>query len=280
MTSNEVLPQESTAPRKDRAALPGEVVLVMQGGGAPGCYQAGAYHALHEAGIEPDWVIGTSIGAINGAIIAGNEASDRVQKLKEFWQRLDSRLPEPWSQVTPVVAGVPGFYYVNPALALGVDAPVGIERAAMYLVDPLKEWLPTLVDFDRINSGRPRLTLGLTTVQSGEIRYFDSKRDKIALEHVLGSGAIPPSFPAVLIDGEYYWDGGVYSNSPIEASSLRIREEIRSCLRFRSGPGAACCPTRFNMLSCAKRTSCLVVGPGITSSDWPNCIASAASSAN
>jgi NTE family protein len=216
MTSNEVLPQESTAPRKDRAALPGEVVLVMQGGGAPGCYQAGAYHALHEAGIEPDWIIGTSIGAINGAIIAGNEASDRVQKLKEFWQRLDSRLPEPWSQVTPVVAGVPGFYYVNPALALGVDAPVGIERAAMYLVDPLKEWLPTLVDFDRINSGRSRLTLGLTTVQSGEIRYFDSKRDKIALEHVLGSGAIPPSFPAVLIDGEYYWDGGVYSNSPIE----------------------------------------------------------------
>jgi NTE family protein len=82
MTSNEVLPQESTAPRKDRAALPGEVVLVMQGGGAPGCYQAGAYHALHEAGIEPDWIIGTSIGAINGAIIAGNEASDRVQKLQ------------------------------------------------------------------------------------------------------------------------------------------------------------------------------------------------------
>jgi Patatin-like phospholipase len=117
MTSNEVLPQESTAPRKDRAALPGEVVLVMQGGGAPGCYQAGAYHALHEAGIEPDWIIGTSIGAINGAIIAGNEASDRVQKLKEFWQRLDCRLPEPWSRVTPVVAGVPGFYYVNPALA-------------------------------------------------------------------------------------------------------------------------------------------------------------------
>ena len=216
MTSNEVLRQESTAPRKDRAALPGEVVLVMQGGGAPGCYQAGAYHALHEAGIEPDWIIGTSIGAINGAIIAGNEASDRVQKLKEFWQRLDCRLPEPWSQVTPVVAGVPGFYYVNPALALGVDAPVEIERAAMYLVDPLKDLLPTLVDFDRISSGCPRLTLGLTTVQSGQIRYFDSKRDKIALENVLGSGAIPPSFPAVLIDGEYYWDGGVYSNSPIE----------------------------------------------------------------
>jgi NTE family protein len=115
-----------------------------------------------------------------------------------------------------MVAGVPGFYYVNPALALGVDAPVEIERAAMYLVDPLKDLLPTLVDFDRISSGCPRLTLGLTTVQSGEIRYFDSKRDKIALEHVLGSGAIPPSFPAVLIDGEYYWDGGVYSNSPIE----------------------------------------------------------------
>ena len=280
MTSNDVLPQESTAPRKDRAALPGEVVVVMQGGGAPGCYQAGAYHALHEAGIEPDWIIGTSIGAINGAIIAGNEASDRVQKLKEFWQRLDSRLPEPWSQVTPVVAGVPGFYYVNPALALGVDAPVGIERAAMYLVDPLKEWLPTLVDFDRINSGRPRLTLGLTTVQSGEIRYFDSNETRLLLSTCLAP--VPSRLPFRQCSSTESIIGMAASiqTRRLRSSSVRIREEIRSCLRFKSGTGAVRCPTRFNMLSCAKKTSCLAVDPGITSGDWPSCIANAASSAN
>jgi NTE family protein len=184
----------------------------MQGGGAPGCYQAGAYQALHEAGIEPDWVIGTSIGAINGAIIAGNKVADRTTKLREFWEQLETPLPE----LTPLVVGVPGYYYVNPALAWGANAKVGIERAAMFLVDPLKKLLPSLVDFNLINSSSTRFTLGLTTVKTGEMRYFDNKQDRIGVEHVLGSSAIPPSFPAVLIDGEYYWDGGVYSNSPVE----------------------------------------------------------------
>src|SRR5271155_1716758 len=114
--------------RIDKLSLPGRVVLVLQGGGAPGCYQAGAYQALHEAGIEPDWIIGTSIGAINGAIIAGNDGPGRVEKLREFWDQLDSGLPEPLSQLTFLLAGVPGFYFVNPALAWGVDTRVGIDR--------------------------------------------------------------------------------------------------------------------------------------------------------
>jgi NTE family protein len=113
----------------------------MQGGGALGSYQAGAYEALHEAGIEPDWIIGTSIGAINGAIIAGNEVIDRLGRLREFWEKLDTRLQEPLNQYAPLVAGVPGFYYINPALAWGTDARVGIERAAMYLVDHVKSLL-------------------------------------------------------------------------------------------------------------------------------------------
>ena len=102
--------------RIDKTSFPGRVVLVMQGGGAPGCYQAGAYRALHEAGIEPDWVIGTSIGAINGAIIAGNQVADRVRKLQEFWERLETPLPK----LTPLVAGVRGYYHLNPALAWGL----------------------------------------------------------------------------------------------------------------------------------------------------------------
>jgi NTE family protein len=197
-------------------ALPGRIVLVMQGGGAPGAYQAGAYQALYEAGIEPAWIIGTSIGAINGAIIAGNKPSDRVDKLEEFWGHFDTRLPEPFNQIAQLLIGVPGFCYPNPALAWGVDASVGIEQAAMYIVEPLKKLLPTLIDFDLLNSGNTRFTLGLTEVDTGEMRYFDSKQERIALEHVLGSSAVPPSFPAVLVDGQYYWDGGVYSNSPIE----------------------------------------------------------------
>jgi NTE family protein len=214
MTSTKGL---NSAPQPvSKASLPGRVVLVMQGGGAPGSYQAGAYQALHEAGIEPDWVIGTSIGAINGAIITGNEDVDRVRRLEEFWGQLDTRLPEPWSQLAPLVVGVPGFYQVNPALAWGADARVGIEQAAMYLVDPLKKLLPEIVDFNLVNSGKTRFTLGLTTVQTGRMRYFDNRQERIGPEHVLGSSALPPCFLAVLIDGDYYWDGGVYSNSPIE----------------------------------------------------------------
>ena len=201
---------------KERPALPGRIVLAMQGGGAPGAYQAGAYQALHEAGIEPEWVIGTSIGAINGAIIAGNKPSDRIDRLKDFWGHLDTRLPEPLNQIAPLLTGVPGFCFPNPALAWGLDARVGIEQAAVYLAEPLKKLLPTLIDFDLINSGSTRFTLGLTEVETGELHYFDSKQDKIALQHVLGSSAVPPNFPAIPIEGQYYWDGGVYSNSPIE----------------------------------------------------------------
>jgi NTE family protein len=216
MTSGNGSPQASQAPPLESRPLPGQVVLVMQGGGAPGVYHAGAYQALHEAAIEPDWVIGTSIGAINGAIIAGNQVAHRLERLREFWAHLETRLLGPWSSLAPLLAGVPGFYYPNPAAVWGVDAKVGIEQASLYSVDPLKKLLPDLVDFNLVNSGKPRFTLGLVGVRSGQIRYFDSRKETIGLEHVLGSSAIPPSFPAVRIEGESYWDGGIYSNTPVE----------------------------------------------------------------
>jgi NTE family protein len=145
MTSNHSIPDVSKIHPLDHGRLPGQVVLVMQGGGAPGVYHAGAYQALHEAGIEPDWVIGTSIGAINGAIIARNHVAHRLERLKEFWAHLETRLPVPLSTLTPLLAGVPGFYYPNPAALWGVDAKVGIEQASLYSVDPLKKLLPSLV---------------------------------------------------------------------------------------------------------------------------------------
>jgi NTE family protein len=207
--------------------LPGRVVLVMQGGGALGAYQGGVYQALHEAGIEPDWVIGTSIGAINGAIIACNETPRRLERLLEFWSRVRSP-PVGWgllptflanyaTHVMRLTMGVPGFYSPSAMLAWGLQASVGAERAAFYSIEPLKRLLPDLVDFRYLNGGHPRFTLGLVNVQSGEMRYVDSRDTAIMLDHVLGSSAIPPSFPAVRIDGEVYWDGGIYSNTPIEA---------------------------------------------------------------
>jgi NTE family protein len=210
------------------ATLPGQVVLVMQGGGAQGAYQGGVYQALHEAGIEPDWVIGTSIGAINGAIIAGNPVVDRLKRLRQFWSHVESPPPgifglfapmfgSPATDLATLLNGVPGFFSPNPAFLKGVEAPVGVEHAAIYSVDPLRDFLPELVDFNRLNSGNPRFTLGLVGVPDSQMRYFDSTYGKIGLDHILGSSAVPPTFPAVRIDGKAYWDGGIYSNTPVEA---------------------------------------------------------------
>jgi NTE family protein len=121
-------------------------------------------------------VVGTSIGAINGVIIVGNPVERRLERLREFWGHLATRLPSPLSHLAPLMSGVPGYYYLNPALAWGADANVGIEQAGLYLVDPLKKLLPSLVDFNLVNSGKPRFTLGLVGVQSGQICYFDRER--------------------------------------------------------------------------------------------------------
>jgi NTE family protein len=214
--------------RRKRPSLPGQVVLVLQGGGALGAFQVGVYEALHEAGIEPDWVIGTSIGAINAAIIAGNAPKQRSERLHSFWssveQRAGDHLPElvpglgsVFANVMTMAHGVPTFFSPNPAAWLGLHAPLGIEGAAYYSTRPLRETLGELVDFEYINGRHIRLTVGAVNVNNGEMRYFDSRDEAICLEHVMASGALPPAFPAVRVDGEPYWDGGLYSNTPIEA---------------------------------------------------------------
>ena len=225
MTSLEGVLSASNAEPAGHPAVAGQVVLVMQGGGAQAAYQGGVYQALHEANLEPDWVIGTSIGAINGSIIAGNKVASRLERLREFWSRIESRPTWPSGPMfgnaanhfSTLLTGVPGFFLPNAAFLWGPEAAVGVEHAALYSVDPLRKLLPELVDFDLVNSGKPRFTLGLVSVRSGQIRYFDSRDEKIGLDHVLGSSAVPPTFPAVRIDGEAYWDGGIYSNTPVEA---------------------------------------------------------------
>jgi NTE family protein len=210
---------------------PSQIVLVLQGGGALGAYQAGVYQGLHEAHIEPDWIIGTSIGGINGAIIAGNRPGDRIAKLREFWSRIGrpSVIEKSWisafggpfggafANLNTIMRGIPGFFEPNPRAVWGVHASLGADAAAFYTTEQLRRTLAELVDFSAINLRHPRLTVGAVNVRSGDMKYFDGQEMPLDVEHVMASGALPPAFPAVRIDGELYWDGGIYSNTPVEA---------------------------------------------------------------
>jgi NTE family protein len=201
-----------------------QVVLVLQGGGALGAYQVGVYQALHEAGIEPDWVIGTSIGAINAALIAGNRPADRMARLQDFWSRMQAPALPAWpglaamsANMTTILRGIPEFFTPNLESWRGTNALLGVEAASWYSTAPLRATLEQLVDFDYLCECRTRMTVGAVNVCSGQMRYFDNRQQRLGVDHVMASGALPPAFGAIRIDGEPYWDGGIYSNTPIEA---------------------------------------------------------------
>jgi NTE family protein len=203
-------------------------VLVLQGGGALGAYQAGAYEGLAEAGLVPDWVTGVSIGAINAALIAGNPPARRVERLREFWDRVSSATPivlppafDPvrlaFNQVSAfgaVAFGVNGFFTPRvPPPYFAADGSPG--ALSFYDTEPLKRTLEDLVDFRLINNHSMRLSVGATKVRTGDSIYFDNRHRAITTEHIRASGALPPGFPPVTIEGEEYWDGGIVSNSPL-----------------------------------------------------------------
>ncbi len=205
-----------------------QVVLVLQGGGALGAYQAGVYQALHEAGIEPDWVIGTSIGAINASLIAGNDPAVRLDRLWEFWRRVrHGPIHQALSSVPlfgpfaakwfTMAGGIDAFFQPNFRAFTGVHTQLGADSAAYYSTAPLEATLGDLVNFQRINQGATRLTVGAANVRTSEMRYFDSRSMPLTTRHVMASGALPPAFPAIRIEGELYWDGGILSNTPVEA---------------------------------------------------------------
>src|SRR3982075_2936962 len=209
-------------------------VLVLQGGGALGSYQAGAYQALCHHDFEPEWVAGISIGAINAAIIAGNPREKRVGRLKEFWEMVSA--PVPWNPVgsgdrgrslfnetsAALIAtfGVPGFF--TPRLPPAPLWPQGSPQSQSYYdTAPLKKTLEHLVDFDRINDLKTRLSVGAVSVTTGNFKYFDNFEfrklgKKIGPEHIMASGALPPGFPSIVIDGEHFWDGGIATNTPLD----------------------------------------------------------------
>ncbi|MGY3603780.1 MULTISPECIES: patatin-like phospholipase family protein [unclassified Bradyrhizobium] len=205
------------------------VALVLQGGGALGAYQAGVYQALHEAGIEPDWICGVSIGAINSAIIAGNPPERRLERLHTFWDRITSR--KIWhytpdgdifrkarnftSSFMTTVLGQPGFF--APHTTSPWLSPAGARTATSYYdTAPLRESLLELVDFERINSKRMRFAVGAVNVLSGNFIYFDNAHDEIIPEHIMASGALPPALPMVKVGTDHFWDGGIVSNTPLQ----------------------------------------------------------------
>jgi len=207
-----------------------DCILVLQGGGALGAYQAGVFESLSKVYREPTWVAGISIGAINAAIITGNAAGSRVGKLREFWELVSSSLAPPLvlpqgaaareglneasaSQV--MLFGVPGFF--KPRFPPAPFQPRGsLEAISYYDTAPLKSTLEHLVDFDRINAGGVRLSVGAVNVRTGNFEYFDSTKQTIDARHIMASGALPPGFAPVEIDGEHYWDGGLVSNTPLQ----------------------------------------------------------------
>ena len=219
-------PGDADAGRALKSQL-GQVVLVLQGGGALGAYQIGVYEALRDAGIEPDWVIGTSIGAINAALIGGNPPELRLARLEEFWRRVE-RKEALWpfggpaaaamaANLATVTGGLPAFFSPNALAFMNPLARLAPEAAGYYSTAPLAATLADLVDVERLNGGAPRVTVGAAHFSTGQMRYFDSRDGRIGIEHVMASGALPPAFPAVRIDGELYWDGGILSNTPVEA---------------------------------------------------------------
>jgi NTE family protein len=212
------------------------VALLLQGGGALGAYQGGVYEALTERGIYPNWVAGISIGAVNATIIAGNAPEERVAKLRAFWERVTTNVSWPQakdgtsfllsgegprqvfnqaSAATTMSNGAPGFFAPRvPAPWLFPDGH--IEATSWYETGALVTTLERLVDFDRVNCGETRVSLGAVDIRSGNFAYFDSETCKIGPKHVLASGALPPGFPPIEIDGQYYWDGGLVSNTPLQ----------------------------------------------------------------
>jgi NTE family protein len=232
--------------------LPYDVVaLVLQGGGALGAYQAGVYEGLHEAGIRPNWVAGISIGALNAAIIAGSPETERVPRLREFWETIcgtpvewpageglgdalpfafDMRsLHNAFAATRALVQGQPGFF--KPRFPPPFWSPfTGDAATSFYDTTPLQQTLERLVDFDLLNSGEVRVSVGAVNVRTGNLIYFDTADQPLGPKHFMASGALPPGFPAVEIEGEHYWDGGVVWNTPL---SRVLNSEPRDTLTFQ-----------------------------------------------
>jgi NTE family protein len=225
------------------------VALLLQGGGALGSFQAGVYAALNGTAYEPDWVSGISIGAINAAIIAGNAPERRVEKLRAFWEQVSTPNP-PGAASTlngtagrglgaaqALLFGQSGFFAPRAPGAWWGAAPT-----SFYDTAALRGTLERLVDFDRIAAGPVRLSVGAVNLRTAQLVHFDSANRRITPDHVMASGALPPGFPAVEIDGEAYWDGGLVSNTPLQYVLTQVPRRSRIAFQVDVFPAAGPLP--------------------------------------
>lgn len=287
-TPNKRAPSKQAASRAAKTAgarirdtapvLPENIALVLQGGGALGAYQAGVYQGLFEAGIAPNWIAGISIGAFNTAIIAGNPPEKRMDALREFWDTIsrpnlfpsttlgqearfsgidaDTRAwLDTWEAWRALIEGQRGFY--QPRAWLGLDLAQlmgeqpGPAAASWYDTSPMIATLERLVDFDRLNNNGIRVSVGAVNVRTGNLEYFDNTQMRLDARHILASGALPPAFPAIEIDGEFYWDGGLVSNTPL--SQVLTQSPRRDTLVFQVDLWNARGDLPTNLLDVAER---------------------------
>jgi NTE family protein len=240
--------RKTTTAKNSKPKPPGadydRIALMLQGGGALGAYQVGVYKALAEANCMPDWVCGVSIGAINGAIIVGNAPDKRVEKLEEFWslvtrcanwpQQPSSDVARAWvsaaSTWMTITMGQPGFFKPRINFPWTTNPDAG-HATSLYDTSQLRETLLSVVDFDLLNSGTTRLSVGAVNVETGNNIFFDTQNERLTPEHIMASGALPPALPMVKIGNAHYWDGGIVSNTPLQY--LLDQEEDMSALVFQ-----------------------------------------------
>jgi len=271
--SNDTAEAAGTSPSRIELPPYENIALVLQGGGALGSYQAGVFEGLDAAGIMPNWIAGISIGALNTAIIAGNAPEHRLAKLREFWQiitqpsfspPLPDILENAWfdghvhmrkwltamQAANTLVEGQRGFFTPRFPAPLPANEMDPLD-ASYYDTTPLKATLERLCDFDRINDGGIRVSVGAVNVRTGNLEAFDNTERRLRAEHFMASGALPPGFPPVLIDGDYYWDGGVVSNTPL--SYVLGAQPRRDTLVFQVDLWSALGPVPNTMIGVASR---------------------------
>jgi NTE family protein len=267
-----VMREQPTHVSQQTRSLPYDVIaLVLQGGGALGAYQAGVYEGLHEAGIRPNWLAGISIGALNAAIIAGSPEDERVGRLRALWESICAA-PVEWpageglanalpfafdfnslhntiAAMRALFQGQPGFF--KPRFPSPLWSPFsGDSATSFYDTSPLHRTLEKLVDFDRLNSGEVRVSVGAVNVRTGNLTYFDTAERDLGPKHFMASGALPPGFPSVEIEGEHYWDGGVVSNTPL---SRVLSGEARDTLTFQVDLWSARGRVPYDMMEVSSR---------------------------
>lgn len=236
-----------------------QIVYILQGGGALGAYQAGVFNALQEHKYTPNWIIGNSIGAINASIIAGNSPENRVNKLKEFWRIVSkpvipnyipkSKFEQHWynflSGQLSLWYGQTGFFYprIN---KFHILIPGKVDEISFYVTSPLKETLNQVIDFDILNTGNIRLTLGAVEIKTGDPVYFDNREIEISEKHIMASCALPPSFHAIKIEKKYYWDAGILANSPLQRLMVENNEINTLCFMMHLFESKGLIPTTMD----------------------------------